>query len=401
MKVAYFDCFSGIAGDMILAALIDAGCPLAALQETVRALQLPGVTLSAEKLRKSGLSATYVRVDVPPEARKKHRHLPQITAIIDAAGLAPAVAARARRVFERLAEAEAQVHGTTIDKVHFHEVGAADAIVDIVAASAALELLKIDAVHASAVPTGCGTVVCEHGVMPVPAPATALLLRGVPLMASDEAAELTTPTGAAFLTSVAARFGGLPAMQIEAIGYGAGTRESQARPNVVRVIIGSTADAGSAESDVVTVLETDLDDADGQHVAHAAEQLRLAGALDVTVAPIMMKKDRPGSRITVLCRPADADALERVIFRETTTFGIRRHEATRTKLAREWQTVATSFGDVRVKIGRQGGRIVQAWPEFDDCAVAAERHGVPLRDVQSEALAVWRRGAAADSPVAE
>lgn len=400
MRVAYFDCFSGIAGDMVLAALIDAGCPLAALQETVRCLKLPGVVLAADKVVKSGLSATHVRVEVPPEARKKHRHLPQIVAIIEGAGLSSAVAARARRIFERLAEAEAQVHGTSIEKVHFHEVGAADAIVDVVCAAAGLELLGIDAVYASAVPTGCGTVVCEHGVMPVPAPATALLLRGVPLLACDEPAELTTPTGAAILTTVAKGFGGLPAMRIEAIGYGAGMRESRTRPNVLRVIIGSAADSEAEEHDVVTVLETDLDDADGQHIAHAAERLRREGALDVSVAPIMMKKDRPGSRITVLCRPADVASMERVLFRETTTFGIRQHQATRTKLVREWRSVATRFGEIRVKIGRQGGRIVQAWPEFEDCAAAAERHGVSLREVQSVALGAWRQGAEADSSAA-
>lgn len=397
MKIAYFDCFSGAAGDMILAALLDVGCPLEPLQQVVRALNLSGVALTAEKVKRGGIAATYVRVAVGPEAEKKHRHLHHITAIIDAAHLPISVAENAKRIFQRLAAAEAQVHATTIEKVHFHEVGAADAIVDIVCACAALHELGIEAVHCSAIPTGHGTVRCEHGIMPVPAPATANLLAGVPLAACDEPGELTTPTGAAILTTLSRSFGPPPEMTIRAAGYGAGTREGQTRPNVLRVLLAESGGAAADEREIVVVLEAQVDDAPGQVVAYAVERALAEGALDAYIVPIIMKKGRPGQLVTVLCRPGDAEKLEDVLFRETTTFGVRRAMLARRKLAREHVAVETPFGPIRVKVGRSGGAVVQAWPEYEDCAAAALRAGVALRDVQQAALAAYGRSHGCDS----
>ena len=389
MRHGYFDCFSGAAGDMILAAMIDAGWPLEELQEVVTRLALPGVSLTAERTTRGGLAATHVRVTVESPAPPTHRGLSDILRIIDAAQLSSDVAERAATIFRRLAEAEADVHGTTPDAVHFHEVGAADALVDIVGACAGACGLGLERITCSPIPTGYGSVTCQHGVLPVPAPATARLLVGVPLAACDEPAELTTPTGAAILTTLAEGFGPPPAMRLTAIGYGAGNRPGRTRPNVLRLLIGETEAEPSAERDRVVVLEAQVDDASGQLVAYACEQVLAAGALDAFIVPIIMKKGRPGQLLTVLGRPEDAAALEVVLLRETTTFGVRRHECERSKLARESVTVATRFGPIRVKVGRRDDRTVQAWPEYDDCAAAARAKGASLREVQQEALRVW------------
>ncbi len=393
MRIGYFDCFSGAAGDMILAALIHAGCPLAALQDVVERLRLPGVTLRAQRVQQGGLAATRVRVESGDP--KSHRHLPEILSIISAADLSTRVTERATAVFKRLAEAEAAVHGTSVDAIHFHEVGAADAIVDIVGACAGLQLLELDRIVCSPIPTGYGTVTCDHGVMPVPAPATAELLKGVPLADCDEPMELTTPTGAAILVTLADDFGPLPPMRIASVGYGAGSRVGKTRPNILRLLVGEATDAPAAEHDQVVVLEAAVDDATGQAVAYACERLLAAGALDAHIVPIIMKKGRPAQVLTVLSRPEDVETLERILFDETTTLGVRRHAAQRTKLARETVTVETRFGPIRVKIGRRGDQHVNAWPEYEDCAAAAQRCGVPLQVVQQEAL---RSRAQGDDP---
>ena len=389
MRHGYFDCFSGAAGDMILGALLDVGCPLETMQETLAGLSLPGVSLSAERVQRHGLAATYVQVQVEPGSQKAHRHLPEIVRIIDGAGLRPNVGENAKAVFQRLAEAEAHVHGTAVEKVHFHEVGAADAIVDIVCACAGLAALGIDRLTCSAIPTGSGTVTCAHGVMPVPAPATARLLSGYPLARSDEVGELTTPTGAALLTTLADGFGPRPEMTLERVGCGAGTREGETLPNLLRFFVGQAASPDGGEHDTVTVLETQVDDTTGQALGYACEHLLAAGALDAYIVPIIMKKGRPGQLLTVLCRPRDADALETLLFAETSTFGLRRSETRRAKLAREHATVETRFGTIRIKLGQRSGRTVQAWPEYDDCVAAARTAGAPLREVQQEALRVW------------
>lgn len=394
MRHGYFDCFSGAAGDMILGALIDAGCPLETMQEIVARLALPGVSLTAEAVHRGGLAATYARVLSDPGSQETHRHLPQILRIIDSAGLAPKVQENAKAVFQRLAEAEAHAHGTAVENVHFHEVGAADAIVDIVCACAGLATLGVERITCSPIPTGSGTVTCAHGVMPVPAPATAYLLSGCPIARCDEIGELTTPTGAALLTTLADGFGPLPDMTLERVGCGAGTRTGESRPNLLRLLVGQTAPPDAAEHDTVTILEAQMDDATGQSLGYACQRLLEAGALDAYIVPIIMKKSRPGQLLTVLCRPRDADALETLLFAETSTFGLRRSEARRAKLAREHVTVDTRFGQIRIKLGQRGGKTVQAWPEYDDCAAAARKAGAPLREIQQEALRVWANMAA-------
>jgi len=396
MRCAYFDCFCGAAGDMILAALVHAGLKLDSLQEVVARLRLPGVELDAEPVRRGGFAATHVTVHVAHEAHHHHRHLPDILKIIAAAQFSPRVTKDAGRVFTRLAEAEATAHGISVDKVHFHEVGAADAIVDIVGACAGLEALGIEQLVCSPIPTGSGTVECAHGILPVPAPATAELLRGVPLAACDAPGELTTPTGAAILTTLAESFGPLPPMRVATIGYGAGTRENRSRPNILRVLIGDLPVPAGDVPESILVLETQVDDATGQNVAYAVERLLEAGALDVFTVPIGMKKGRPGQLVTVLCRPADAAALEAILFGETTTLGVRRHECQRTALERATHTVTTRFGALRVKVGRRGDQVVQTWPEYEDCAAAARTHGVPLRTVQDAALREWAERHAGD-----
>jgi uncharacterized protein (TIGR00299 family) protein len=376
---------------MILGALIDAGCSLEALRTVVARLALPGVSVTAEKVRRAGFAATLARVEIAPGSQRAHRHLADIVRIIDGAELDARVAENAKAVFQRLAEAEASAHGIAVEQVHFHEVGAADAIVDIVCACAGLAALGIERVGCSPIPTGSGTVTCAHGVLPVPAPATVRLLQGCPIADCDEPGELTTPTGAALLTTLADEFGPLPAMRIEAVGCGAGAREGQTRANILRLLVGEAVAADAAERDTVLILEAQVDDATGQSLAYACERLLEAGALDVYLVPIIMKKGRPGQLLTVLCEPDEVMRLEALMFAETSTFGVRCHEARRAKLARHHVTVETRYGPIRVKLGELSGKPAQAWPEYDECAAAAREAGVSLREVQQEALRVWSR----------
>ena len=389
MTIAYFDCFSGAGGDMIVASLLDAGADADALRAQLASLGVDGYAIKIEKGKKQGIASTRFLVELERQ-EQPHRHLKHALAIIDGArDLPPDVKERSSRVFTRLAEAEAAVHGTTVEKVHFHEVGAIDAIVDVVGAVAALRLLGVTRVLSSAVVVGSGTVTCEHGVMPVPAPATALLLRGVPVAASDETGELLTPTAAALLTTLAESFGPMPSMTIGAVGHGAGTRDGACRPNVLRVMIGEPSHSTSEmEADEIIVLETNLDDATPQMVGHAMERLLDEGALDVFLTPIQMKKNRPGVILTALCEPDAAARLEAKIFAETTTFGVRRHRCARSRLRRRHATVETKYGAVRMKIGEGGARLV-ATPEYEDCREAALRCGVSLPVVLAAARHAW------------
>lgn len=397
MRIGYFDCFSGAAGDMIVAALLDAGCPQQELLNGLAALKLLDARTEITKVKKQGFAAT--RFVVHTSAPAGHRHLKHIREIIAAAALPPRVSERVIAIFSRLAQAEAEAHGTTIEKVHFHEVGAADAIIDIVGAALAVELLGLEQIICSPIPTGSGTVRCEHGLMPVPAPGTAALLRGVPIAVSDEPGELTTPTGAAVLTTLADAYGPLPEMTLSSIGYGAGTRDGASMPNLLRVFVGeSRGSRGDADSDVVVVLQAQIDDATGEETGYAQERLMSEGALDVYATPIQMKKGRPGVLLTVVCAPGRVDALEEVLFAESTTFGVRRSVHTRHKLSRTTERVATSYGDIGVKIGRRGGRIVTAAPEYEDCARAARMHGVPLREVMAAARRAFDQRAKGGAP---
>jgi uncharacterized protein (TIGR00299 family) protein len=390
VRVGYFDCFSGIAGDMTMAALVDAGVDARAIEGAVASLDLP-CELSFETVRRGGFRATYARVVTPHE--HVHRHWHHIEAIIDKSRLTGRQKELAKRVFLKLGEAEAKVHGVDLSKIHFHEVGAVDSIVDIVGSCVGLDLLGVDRFEASPVPPGRGWVKAAHGRMPLPAPATAELLRGVPLAESLAEGELTTPTGAAILTTVAERFTSFPAMTIESIGLGAGTRELPEQANIVRLFVG-TVDLPPA-SDRIWVLETNLDDLPGEVVGYTMTRLMDAGALDAFVTPIQMKKNRPGVMLSVLCDQAKIPAFEEILFRETTTLGIRRYPVSRHKLKRKAVEVETPLGRVRGKLGWLGDRPPTFSPEYDDCARIAAEKGLPLREVYDAAHAGYASQAGA------
>lgn len=378
MRVAYFDCFSGVSGDMTLGALVHAGVDAAAIESAVRSLALPA-ELRFARVKKKGFAATHATVVAASE--HTHRHLHHIVQIIDAAALSDSQKQLATRIFRRLAEAEAAAHGSSIEKVHFHEVGAVDSIVDIVGAAVAIDLLAADRIICSPIPTGCGTVRGAHGLMPIPAPGTAELLRGVPLAPSTITSELTTPTGAAIVTTVAAEFGPIPAMRIDAIGYGAGTRDLAEQPNVLRVLVGSCdGPADPGEVDQVCLIETNLDDVSSEFIGFAIERLFAAGALDVFTTAIGMKKNRPGVIVSVICDENQIGSLEEILFRETGTFGVRLTRLTRHKMCRELHQVDTAFGPVAGKLGRWRNRSVFT-PEYEDCRRVALERDLPLRIV--------------------
>ena len=388
MKIAYLDCMSGVSGDMLLGALVDAGAELAVIQAGIDSLGLPSCRLEAQEVKKKGFRA--VKVSVIHEPEHKHRHLHHITGMIDASRLSGSQKDLAKRIFTRLGESEAKVHGTTIEKVHFHEVGAVDSIADVVGGAIGLDLLGVERLVCSPVPTGGGFVEIAHGRVSIPAPATAELLQGVPIAPSTVQAELTTPTGAAIVSTVAESFGPLPAMRIERIGYGAGTRDLETQANILRLIVGQTDD--TVDSDQVWMLETNLDDVSGEVIGHTTGRLMDAGALDVYTTAIQMKKNRPAVMLSVICQTDDVFRLEEIIFQETTTLGIRRWPANRHKLHREACEVETPWGPVAGKLARGAGGAVRFSPEYDACRrVAAERQ-VPLAEVYEAARnAYWRQ----------
>jgi hypothetical protein len=391
MRIAYFDCFSGFAGDMALGALIDAGLDPDALRGAMAGLGLGrDFALRFEKTRRGPLAATKAHVDIlVPEAGRAHRTLYDVEQVIARGGLAPAVAARAAAVFRRLAAAEARVHGTSLEQVHFHEVGALDAIADICGTCAALALLGVEAVFASEPLLGRGVIRSAHGEIPAPGPAVLHLLEGLPLRSRDVGHELTTPTGAALLAELSRGFGPIPAMTLRAVGVGAGDADFPTHPNVCRVLLGDAATASGAP-DRVTVLEANLDDLSPQLVAAAVEACFAAGALDAFVVPCQMKKGRPGLILTALADEPRAAEVEAAIFRETTTFGVRRRACERTVLDRETARVETAYGPVDVKIGRRAGRLVTAMPEFETVKRLALAHGLPVRAVHEAAVAAAR-----------
>jgi uncharacterized protein (TIGR00299 family) protein len=391
MRVAHFDCFSGISGDMTLGALIDAGVDADAIRTAIASLGLP-ITLKVEKVRKGGFAATYVQIEAPDE--HKHRHLHHVEEILNRGSLTPKQRELALRIFRRVAEAEAAVHGIPIEKVHFHEVGALDSIADIAGAAVGLDLLGVERFSSRPVPTGCGTVKCAHGVMPVPTPGTAELLKGVPLAPSSIAAELTTPTGAAILTTVVREWTESPNLTIERIGHGAGTRNLPEQPNILRVFVGEAAApaACGVATDQVWVLETNLDDVPAEVIGYCYDLLFAAGALDVFTQPIFMKKNRPGVLLSVLCPESAMSAVEEVLFRETTTLGVRRYPATRHKLHRKEETVQTPWGPIRGKLGWREGQTPIFSPEYDDCARVAREQKIPLREVYERAQRAYPEG---------
>lgn len=383
MKTCYFDAFSGISGDMTVGALVDAGADGQAVIDALQSMNT-GATFSFEKVKRRGIAAT--KFHVTGVEQKAHRHLPHIARMIEAGSLPGAARDKANAVFLKLGEAEAASHNVPIEQVHFHEVGAVDSIADIVGACVALELLGVEQVACSPLNVGSGTVETEHGTLPVPAPATARLLEGMPIYSRGPAMELTTPTGAAIVAALATHFGAMPTMTLQATGYGAGDRDFKEHANVLRATLGESRTVAEAES--IVIMEANVDDATPQVLAYAMERLLDAGALDVTLTPLVMKKSRPGTLLRVLARPEGREDLARVLFAETTTLGLRTYAAERRVLPRETIEVDTAHGRVRVKVA-EGGHFQ---PEYDDCRALALSAGVPLRDVLAAAsLAYLKR----------
>lgn len=437
MRIAYLECFSGISGDMFLGALVDAGVPAALLEKTVAVLDL-GARLEISRVVRSGISATKVDVRVdgekdlpreeywerqgehphedhhrhehhghshhqhekavaaplerasrPPSSEHGHEHahgrgLTEIRAIISAAAISETAKNTAIAIFEALGAAEAKIHGTPVESIHFHEVGAVDAMVDIICAAVGAEALGVEEIVCSPLNVGGGMVKCAHGMFPVPAPATVELLKDTPVYSSGVQAELVTPTGAAIVKILATRFTQFPEMRIEKSGYGAGSREFPDRPNVLRLTVGEAA-AAKASSEIITLLEANLDDLNPQVFGYVLDRLLEEGALDVFGMPVQMKKNRPGMVLTVLCQPGDAGKLTQILFAETTTLGVRRRDEMRQTLARRWESVRTQWGDVRIKIGSLNGTISNYAPEYEDCRRIAAEYRVPLKTVMQEA----------------
>jgi uncharacterized protein (TIGR00299 family) protein len=441
MRIAYLECFSGVSGDMFLGALVDAGVAPRLLEETVAALGL-GARLEFSRVMRSGISATKVDVrvdgkkDLPreeywereqqhehshepselpnehhghshslpgqserasgplPHKRLPHEHghgrgLSEIRGIISTASISEGAKTTAIAIFEALGAAEAKIHNTAIESVHFHEVGAVDAMVDIVCAAVGAEALGVDEIIGSPLNVGGGTVNCAHGTFPVPVPATVELLASAPVYSSGLQAELVTPTGAAIVKTLASRFAAFPEMKIEKSGYGAGSRDFPGHPNVLRLTIGETvanALAAKTDSETVTVLEANLDDLNPQVFGYVMDRLLEEGALDTFGMPVQMKKSRPGTLLTVLCKPEDAGKLTQLIFTETTTLGVRRRDEWRQTLARRWENVRTQWGEVRIKIASMNGTVTNYAPEYEDCRRIAAQHHVPLKTVMGEAV---------------
>jgi pyridinium-3,5-bisthiocarboxylic acid mononucleotide nickel chelatase len=444
MRIAYLDCFSGISGDMFLGALLDAGVPAALLVDTVAQLNI-GAQLEIHNVTRNAISATKVDVIVHGEKERPHephthahehglhehnfpahehahehkhdkhdghghehehgRSLSEIKKLIAGAKLPSGAKELATDIFDALGEAEAKIHGIDIEQVHFHEVGAVDAIVDIVCAAVGTESLKADRWLASALNVGGGVVECAHGVFPVPAPATLELLQGAPLYSSGLNAELVTPTGAAIVHALVDNFSAFPPIRIGATGYGAGTRDFKGFANVLRLVVGESVETGKkaqlaqgANEETIAVLEATVDDLNPQVIGYTIEQAFAAGALDVTATPVQMKKSRPGTMITVLARPQDSEKLSKLLFRETTTLGIRVREEKRLALDRESTTVQTQWGPVRVKVGSLSGAVANATPEYEDCRRIAAERDIPLKTVMQEATRLYDERVKPKSP---
>jgi hypothetical protein len=421
MRIAYLECFSGISGDMFLGALVDAGVSVPLLEETVAALNLgAGARLEISKVLRSGISATKVDVwtsdkekDAPrdgesafheeaqagmpvphshePQHQHTHgRHLSAIQKIITAATISESAKQRALAIFQALGEAEAKIHNVPIEKIHFHEVGAVDAIVDIVCAAVGSDALGVDEWICSPINVGGGTVQCSHGRMPVPAPATVELLKGAPIYSNGIDKELTTPTGAAILKTLVSRFGSVPSYKIESAGYGAGTRDFPAHANVLRLTVGESFEsAKTTTAEIISVLEANIDDLNPQVFGYVMDKLLEAGALDVFGVPVQMKKNRPGMLLTVLSRTEDSQRLARIVFTETTTLGIRRREERREVLLRRSQAVQTPWGEVSMKIANLNGTVTNYAPEYEDCRRIAAERGIPLKSVMQEAIRIY------------
>lgn len=382
MKTLYFDCFAGASGDMILGAMISAGVEPQALLSQLSLLNVQGYSIEFQTVDRSGISSTYARVQTPTE--HAHRHLSDILKIIYDSQLSPGVKDRAAKVFSRLADAEARVHNEPVDHVHFHEVGALDAIIDVVGAAICFDLAGVERFVCSPLHVGSGSVDMDHGRFPVPPPAVAELLKGAPVYSTDIKGELVTPTGAAIIATVCSEYGPIPKMELQQTGYGAGTRQYEKFPNVLRVLIGES-EVQAATEEQLWMIETNVDDMSPQIFGHVMERVLEMGALDCYFTPIQMKKDRPGVLVSVLCRPEDKEHLTELVFAETTTLGVRSYEVQRRALEREIVRVETQYGSIDVKVARLNGHVVNDMPEYEQCRAAALKLGVPLRVVESAA----------------
>ncbi len=424
-KTLYLDCFAGASGDMLVGAMLDCGLDFELLRSELRKLGVEGYELSLTRVDRSGISSAKFDVRLSGESHShshehhhehshehhhghshehrrhhehshshehhhEHRGLSEIKCIISSSSLSERVKQRAQTIFQRIGEAESKIHGIPIETVHFHEVGAIDSIVDIVGCCVAFDALKIERIISSPLHVGSGAFKCAHGTYPVPGPATAELLKGVPIYSKEIEGELVTPTGAAIISTLAESYGPAPMMKIEKIGYGAGTRDYPKFPNVLRAIIGELEEDADRTPTTVTVIEANIDDLNAQVFGYLMEKALAAGALDIFYTPIQMKKNRPGVLLTLLCKPGDRERMCDIIFRETTTLGVRYRNEQREILRREFVTVETEYGPIRIKVSRaRDGRVMNASPEFEDCRVAAEKHGVGLRDAQTAALKAY------------
>jgi pyridinium-3,5-bisthiocarboxylic acid mononucleotide nickel chelatase len=383
MRILYFDCFAGASGDMILGALVGVGVDPRALTEQISLLNVSGYEINFETVDRSGISATRAHVHTAHE--HAHRHLGDILKIIYDSRLSDNVKERAARIFSRLAEAEARVHNVAIEQIHFHEVGALDAIIDVTGACIGFELLGVERFVCSALHVGSGTVEMAHGRFPVPPPAVAEILKDAPIYSSDIVGELVTPTGAAIISTVCEEFGALPLMKVERTGYGAGKREYQNFPNVLRLMLGVDAQVEASSDERLVVVETNIDDMSPQIYGYIMDEALKRGALDCYFAPVQMKKNRPGVLLSVLCGPAEKEAVMKLLFTETTTLGVRSYEVTRRALQRSVVRVETQYGPIDVKVAHLDGRVVNEMPEFEQCREAAARANVPLKIVEDAA----------------
>jgi uncharacterized protein (TIGR00299 family) protein len=380
MKIAYFDCFSGASGDMILGALIDAGLSARRLKEELKKLRIPTIRLEAKKVLKAGISAT--QVVVGGDEKRSHRTLKEILRIVERSGVDAGVKGKSEEIFKRIASVEAKIHRIPMEEIHFHELGGLDSVVDIVGAVWGLHQLGIERIHVSKVNVGTGFVKCEHGILPVPAPATLSLMEGKPIYSSGVERELLTPTGAAILTTLGSEFGPIPPIRVEKIGCGAG-RDDLPHPNLLRLIIGTL--ASTSRNEKVVVIETNIDDMNPQFYDYLIQKLLALEVLDVFITPILMKKNRPGHLLTVICRSEKLLSVTDFLFRETTTLGLRWREEERAKADREIRNIQTQYGKIHLKLGRWGGNIVNISPEYEDCKRLALEKGVPLKDIFQEA----------------
>jgi uncharacterized protein (TIGR00299 family) protein len=397
-RTLYLDCFAGASGDMLVGAMLDCGLDFELLRSELLKLGVEGYELSLKRVDRSGISAAKFDVHLAGESHSHghehhhhgHRSLSEIKRIIASSSLSEQVKRRAQTIFQRIGEAESKIHDIPVEAVHFHEVGAIDSIVDVVGACVAFDVLKIERIISSPLHVGSGTFQCAHGTYPVPGPATAELLKGVPVYSKDVEGELVTPTGAAIISTLAEGYGPMPMMKIEKIGYGAGTRDYPKFPNALRAVVGELGEDADLTPGAVTVVEANIDDLNAQVFGYLMEKALAAGALDIFYTPVQMKKNRPGVLLTLLCNPQDRERMCDLIFRETTTLGVRYRNERRDILSREFVTVETEYGPIRVKVSRaRDGRVMNASPEFEDCRVAAEKSGVGLRDAQTAALKAY------------